>query len=164
MGGKIALQAAADGIEGLEQVILVAPSPPTQEPMPDEERDRMLQDHHNPEVASTTVDGAAQQPLPAIRRAIAMRTHTQAEDQTWRWWLLDGMNHSIAEQMSAVQLPVTVIASKDDPVIPWETIQTEVMGCLPQSKLVTYTHVGHLLPLEVPVPLAESIRGAVAAE
>ncbi|MEM9768694.1 MAG: alpha/beta fold hydrolase [Cyanobacteria bacterium P01_D01_bin.71] len=28
MGGKMALQAAADGIDGLEQVVLVTPSPP----------------------------------------------------------------------------------------------------------------------------------------
>ncbi len=161
MGGKIALQVAADGIDGLEQVILVAPSPPTQEPMPDEERDRLLKDHHNPDVASTTVDSATQQTLPAIRRAIAIRTHTQADDTTWRWWLLDGMNHSIVQRLDAVQLPVTVIASKDDPVIPWDTVQQDVMDYLPQGKLVTYTEVGHLLPLEVPEKLANSIRAVL---
>ncbi|MEM9768695.1 MAG: alpha/beta hydrolase [Cyanobacteria bacterium P01_D01_bin.71] len=131
--------------------------------MSDDERDRMLQDHHNPEVARTTVDSATQQTLPEFRRTIAIRTHTQVEDKTWRWWLLDGMAHSIAEQMAQVQLPVTVIASKDDPVIPWQTIQQEVMELLAQKKLITYTNVGHLLPLEVPEPLAESIRHAIAA-
>jgi pimeloyl-ACP methyl ester carboxylesterase len=161
MGGKLALQAATDGIDGLEQVILVAPSPPTQEPMPEEERDRMLRNHQNPDVASTTVDGAAQQTLPAIRRAIAIRTHIQAEDKTWRWWLLDGMNHSIAEPVSQLQMPVTVIASKDDPVIPWETIHPEVMAVLAQGELISYTDVGHLIPLEVPERLAESIYHTV---
>jgi pimeloyl-ACP methyl ester carboxylesterase len=162
MGGKIALQVAADaGEQRIQQVILVAPSPPTQEPMPDEERDRMLQDHHNPAAASTTVDGASQQLLPDIRRTIAIRTHTQAEDRTWRWWLLDGMNHSIADQLSDMQIPVTIIASQDDPVIPWATIQQEVVDVLPKVKLITLSDVGHLIPLEMPEQLAQSIRQAV---
>ncbi|MGD1929379.1 MAG: alpha/beta fold hydrolase [Leptolyngbyaceae cyanobacterium] len=162
MGGKLALQVAADGpVAGLAQVILVAPSPPTQEPMPAEERDRMLKDHHQPDVASTTVDSAAQQTLPELRRAIAIRTHTQTEDRTWRWWLLDGMNHSIADQMSTIQVPVTVIASADDPVIPWATIQQDVMQLLPQAELIELSEVGHLIPLEVPEQLAQSIRRAL---
>ncbi len=162
MGGKLALQAAADCIDGLKQIILVAPSPPTQEPMPDEERDRMLQDHHSPPVAETTVDSAAHQKLPESRRAIAIRTHTQAEDRTWRWWLLEGMNHSIAEQMTQIQIPVTVIASVDDPVIPWDTIQQEVVGLLPQSELVKLSEVGHLIPLEMPDQLAQTVRRHIA--
>ncbi|MGF1457926.1 MAG: alpha/beta fold hydrolase [Leptolyngbyaceae cyanobacterium] len=164
MGGKIALKAAADWSSAtprLEQVILVAPSPPTQEPMPPEERDRLLTDHHQFEVAATTVDSATKQPLPELRQKLAVRTHVQAEDRAWRWWLCEGMNHSIAEQLSDIKVPVTVIASPEDPVIPWETIQQEVIDLVPSSKLSAIKGVGHLIPLEVPKELASRIRQAI---
>ncbi|MEL6401598.1 MAG: alpha/beta hydrolase [Cyanobacteria bacterium J06607_6] len=71
------------------------------------------------------------------------------------------MNHSIAAQMSTIQVPVTVIASADDPVIPWATIQQEGMALLPQAELVKLLDVGHLIPLEVPDQLVHNIRRAV---
>ncbi|MEM8809379.1 MAG: alpha/beta hydrolase [Cyanobacteria bacterium P01_G01_bin.38] len=163
MGGKIALQVAADSAsDTLERVILVAPSPPTQEPMPEDERNRLLSDHHNPDVATTTVNGATQEPLPKSRQTIAIRTHIQAEDRTWRWWLLDGMNHSIDDQLDQIRVPVTVMASVDDPVIPWDTIQHEVMALLPEAELTQLSDIGHLIPLEAPEQLAQSIRQAIA--
>lgn len=163
MGGKIALQVATDlDAKALKQVILVAPSPPTQEPMPEEERDRLLGDFHSIEVAASTVDGATQQPLPADRRELAIHTHIQAEDRTWRWWLRDGMNHSIAERLKAIEVPVSVIASADDPVIPWHTIEHEVMAFLPEARLIKLSGVGHLIPLEASEQLARHIRQLVA--
>jgi pimeloyl-ACP methyl ester carboxylesterase len=160
MGGKMALQAAIDSVfAGLEQVILIAPSPATQEPMPTEERDRLLKDdHHHPETAQETVDGATQRPLMAPQRTTAMQTHTTAEDHTWRWWLLDGMNHSIADQLEHIQVPVTVIASPDDPVIPLEAIQRDVVDLLPGSSLIQLPELGHLMPLEAPRAIAQTIR------
>lgn len=162
MGGKLALQVAADlASDALERVILVAPSPPTQEPMPEDERERLLNNHQSPDVAATTVNSATQKPLPDPRRATAIRTHTQAENRTWRWWLLDGMHRSIADQLDQIQVPVSVIASSDDPVIPWDTIQDEVMALLPTAELTQLSTVGHLIPLEAPGQLAQSIRTSV---
>lgn len=160
MGAKIALQTAIDS-DALQRVILVAPSPPTQEPMPEDERNRLLGDHHSTDVAATTVDGATQQPLPESRREIAIDTHIKAEDRTWRWWLKEGMNHRIDNRLGEIQVPVTVIASTDDPVIPWETIEQDVMALIAKAELIQLSDVGHLIPLEVPEKLAQSIRQAV---
>jgi pimeloyl-ACP methyl ester carboxylesterase len=157
MGGKIALQVAADQPDGLQQVILIAPSPPTQEPMPDEERQRLLTRHPSQENAETTVQQAAKAPLSEQQRSVALQTHMTAEDSAWRWWLKEGMNHSIAEQMAQVQVPVTVVASKDDPVFPFDTIQQEVMAYLPDAHLVETADIGHLMPLERPDFVAEEI-------
>lgn len=163
MGAKIALQVAADlDSDILEQVILVAPSPPTQEPMPKDERDRMLTDHHSLDVAITTVSGATQKPLPESRQTLAIRTHTQADDHTWRWWLLEGMNHSIADRLDQITVPVSVIASSDDPVIPWDTIQNDVVALLPGAELTQLSGIGHLIPLEAPEQLVQSIRNTIS--
>lgn len=163
MGGKIALQvAAADALEGLRQVVLVAPSPPTQEQMPSEEKERLLNNHPSRANAETTVKNATQVDLPESRHETAIQTHMQAEDLAWKWWLLGGMNHSIAHQMEAIQVPVTVVASHDDPVISYDLIQKEVVELLPTAKLVELSDVGHLMPLEAPERLAQEIRDAVS--
>ncbi len=161
MGGKIAVQVAADDAEGrVQRLILVAPSPPTVERMPPEEKERML---HHPDrgEAATTVQNATQQSLPPDRHALAVATQLEIDPATWRWWLLNGMDHSIAEQVHRVKVPITVLASDDDPVIGPDTIQHEVMTVLPEAQLVRTQGVGHLLPLEAPNWVAKQIRAVV---
>ncbi len=160
MSGKIALQLAADYPSGIEQIILVAPSPPTQEPMPDEERERML-DHPNRKNAEINVKKATVKSLPKERYALAVDTQMLIDNHTWRWWLLEGMQHSIARYMPKVNIPVTVIASEDDPVIPYSIIQSDVVQLLKNATLVTVKKVGHLIPLEDPQGLADQIRQAI---
>ncbi|PSN19396.1 alpha/beta hydrolase [filamentous cyanobacterium CCP5] len=151
MGGKIALQIAADSEgNGLQQVILIAPSPPTQEPMPAEEKQRMLENHPSRDNAATTLDSATRKSLTAEQRSLAIATHVAPDDRTWRWWLLEGMNHAIADQMHRVTVPVTVLASHDDPVIPHDTVITDVIGRVPGAQQVSVQGLGHLMPLEDP--------------
>lgn len=162
MGGKIALQVAtASSLNGLKQVVLIAPSPPTQEPMPAEDKERLLTHHPSRGNAETTVNQSAKRELPESRREIAIQTHMQAEDSAWKWWLLEGMKHSISDQMTSLKVPVTVIASHDDPVIPYEIIQTDVVGLVPEAELIELSGVGHLIPLEIPEKVAQTIRAIV---
>ena len=158
MGGKIAVQVAADDTEGrIERLILIGPSPPTTEQMPADEKERML---HHPDrgEAETTVKNASQRALSAEQHAMAIETQLEIEEATWRWWLLDGMDHSIADRVDRIQVPITVLASEDDPVITPEAIQQEVLAVLPGAELVQTKGVGHLLPLEDPDWVAEQIR------
>ncbi len=160
MGGKIALQVAADdspGDQRVQQLVLIAPSPPTVEQMPDAEKERMLR-HPNREEAETTVKNATRRSLSAEQQTLAVETQLEIDEATWRWWLLVGMNHSIADQVGQINVPITVLASDTDPVIDSDTIQQEVMGVLPRAKLKRTQGVGHLLPLEDPEWVAEQIR------
>jgi pimeloyl-ACP methyl ester carboxylesterase len=162
MGAKIALQVAASSVFKVpQQVILVAPSPPTQEPMPDEERQRLLTNHPSEENAATTLDQATRNTLTEEQRSLAIQTHTRAENSAWQWWLKQGMNHSIADQLENIRVPVNVIASPDDPVIPFDTIQQDVVDLMPQAKLIQMDGLGHLIPLEAPEQLAQTIRTTV---
>ena len=164
MGGKIAVQVAANDTEGrVERLILIAPSPPTIESMPQEEKERML--HHTDRgEAETTVKGATQRSLASEQRALAVETQLEIEEATWRWWLLDGMDHSIADQVDRIHVPITVLASDDDPVITPEAIRQEVMAMLPGAELVQTRGIGHLLPLEDPNWVAKQIRRALVQE
>ncbi|MGB3614892.1 MAG: alpha/beta hydrolase, partial [Elainellaceae cyanobacterium] len=158
MGGKIALQIAATGEGSPKRVVLVAPSPPTREPMPDDEKQRMLNNHPSEENAETTLSNATQRQLSAEQHDLAVKTHVIVDDSAWRWWLLKGMDHSIADQMAALSVPVTVLASKDDPVIPYDTIESEVLQVIPGSEVVAIAGVGHLIPLEAPDWVADQLR------
>ncbi|MGF1494943.1 MAG: alpha/beta fold hydrolase [Microcoleaceae cyanobacterium] len=157
MGGKIALQAALLADKPPQKVVLVAPSPPTTEPMPQEEKERMLNNHPSEENAKITIKNATQKPLNNEQYDLAIKTHIDVDQKVWRWWLLDGMNHSIADQVSQLRIPVTVIASKDDPVIPYNVIQSDVTNIIPSAKLITTQNVGHLIPLEAAGWLAEQL-------
>jgi len=148
MGGKIALQMAATGHRPPKQVVLIAPSPPTQEPMPDDEKQRMLNNHPSEDNAETTLASATRRQLSDEQHSLAVKTHVIADNSAWRWWLLEGMDHSIADQMASLAMPVTVLASKDDPVIPYDTIECEVLQVIPNTQLVAIAGVGHLIPLE----------------
>ena len=156
MGGKIALQVAADD-RRVEQLVLVAPSPPTVERMPDEEKERMLR-HPDRDEAATTVKNATWQALSAERHTLAVETQLEIDEATWRWWLQEGMNHSIADQVSQINVSIAVLASDDDPIIDQEAIQQEVMKILSSAQLVRTQGIGHLLPLEDPEWIAEQIR------
>ncbi len=156
MGGKIALQVAADD-RRVQQLVLVAPSPPTVERMPDDEKERMLR-HPDQDEAEATVANGTYRPLPAERHALAVATQLKVDEATWRWWLQQGMNHSIADQAKQVTIPISVLASDDDPVITPETIRNEVMRVLPSAQLISTQEVGHLLPLEDPEWVANQVR------
>lgn len=161
MGGKMALQLAVTSDCLPQHVVLIAPSPPTQEPMPAAEKERLLHHHPCEETAQATVKSATRQLLSAEQQAVAVQTHLAVDNTTWRWWLLEGMTHSIASQMSQLQMPVTILASKDDPVIPYATMQTDVLALIPKAQLVPTQRIGHLLPLEAAAWIANQLRRVV---
>jgi len=158
MSGKIALQVASMPTElTVRQLILVAPSPPTTEPMPDSEKKRMLK-HPDPNEAEQTVKNASQYQLDPKRKAFAIQSQLKIDQQTWQWWLTTGMDHSILKNVKQIKAPITVITSLEDPVITQELIENEVMAHLPHADLITCKGPGHLLPLEVPDWVAQKIK------
>lgn len=164
MGGKIAMQIAInDSKELVKQLILVAPSPPTTEPLSDDEKKHML-NHPNFKEAERSVDRAIKHPLTEHQYKLAVETQLMSDEVAWRWWILQGMNHSIAEKAELLELPITVLASEDDPVMTSDVINQRVMPVLKQAKLITTSRVGHLSPLEAPEWIATQIRNIVHPE
>lgn len=164
MGGKIAMQIAINDSKGLvKQLILVAPSPPTTEPLSDDEKKHML-NHPNLKEAERSVDRAIKQSLTEQQYKLAVETQLMSDEVTWRWWILQGMNHSIAEKAELLEQPITVLASEDDPVMTSDVINQRVMPVLKQAKLINTRNVGHLSPLEAPEWIAAQIKKIVHPE
>ena len=161
MGGKIAMQIAVNAPKDtIQQLILIAPSPPTTENTPEKEKELMLH-HTQPHVAEKLIKSSVKKTLTKVQFDLALKTQLSTDLTTWRWWILDGMKHSIANNIHSLDLPVTILASDDDPVMTSEVIKEQVMPYLNNAKLVTIEGVGHLSPFEAPEWIAEQIRNAM---
>ncbi|MDB5272859.1 MAG: hypothetical protein JWO58_1226 [Chitinophagaceae bacterium] len=159
MGGKIALQIAANenNTSTLQQLILLAPSPPTIERMPQKEKERMLK-HPDEETEKETVHKIIKQPLSEKQFALAVYTQHIIQQDVWRWWILEGMNIPLEFNTQQLSMPVVVVTSSDDPCITTEMIHHDVMPHLPfQTQLIIAYGIGHLYPLEAPEWLAQVI-------
>lgn len=93
---------------------------------------------------------------------MAVEINFIADDDTWRWWLNDGMNHSIVDAAKRLKLQITIFNSEDDPVITPQIIKEKVLNVLPNAKLITTTKTGHLIPMENPSWVAEQIKKMVS--
>jgi pimeloyl-ACP methyl ester carboxylesterase len=165
MGGKIALQVTADVAEtnNIQQVILVAPSPPTVERMNERDRQRMLI-HPDQQQSEITVKNSSVKPLSAEQFELAVHTQLIADNHTWDWWINEGINHSITMAAARITVPITVIASKDDPAVSYDMIIEDCMPNLPgQARLLSTAGVGHLFPFEDAVWTANCIKNIVQA-
>lgn len=165
MGGKVAVQIAIDasGTSELQQLILLAPSPPTIERMPSTERARMLDRNEASEIE--TVRKATVKPLSHQVFERAVHTQQLIDPIAWRWWLTQGMNTPLSPASSTLQLPVTVVSSSDDPCITPEMVGNDVMPNLPaHSRLITLQGIGHLFPLEDPEGLSRQLAAILSAD
>ena len=158
MGGKLALYAAKI-MEGTrpKKIILIAPSPPTIENMPADERERMLI-HPNAEEALKTVKGATIKNLRKKRYTYAIESQLRIDENTWDWWLKEGMQNNIADRIEDLEMPTHIIFSKNDPVITPEAIYEEVLPFTNNPSLIALSNVGHLSPMEAPRKLARLIK------
>ncbi|MGB5943346.1 MAG: alpha/beta hydrolase [Leeuwenhoekiella sp.] len=156
MGGKLALFLTAKYPELVDRILLVAPSPPTHEPMPEAEKERML-NHPDATEALQTVKNGTVLPLKNIIVETAIKTQLQTDQQTWKWWLNTGMNHSIIDELNDLAIPVHLLTSYDDPVITSTLVQQEII-----DRMMIKTHqvlhgVGHLIPYENPQAVIDRI-------
>jgi sigma-B regulation protein RsbQ len=159
MGGKIAMEVAYRLRENknLQRLILLAPSPPTVERMPDNEKRRMLI-HPDQTQALITVDNGTIQKLSGERLQAAVETQLVADNRTWRWWIEEGMSESIAAHARDIGVSIDLIVSSDDPAITVEMTNEETIPNLPERlKVIWTTGIGHLMQLEDPVWLASAI-------
>jgi pimeloyl-ACP methyl ester carboxylesterase len=162
MGGKIAMQLAANAADGsVEQLILIAPSPPSTEPITTKEKERMLKMPDRRE-AEKTITKISKKPLNDYQYTLAVQNQLDVDNTTRQWWVLKGIDHSIVNIVKSLHLPITVLASEDDPAIAADVIKKKVISVFGQSKLITTRHAGHLLPMEESGWVAERIRSIVS--
>ena len=164
MAGKFALGVAAKGADDLRGVVLVAPSPPTPEPIPDEVRARMLTTHGTREAALVTIRGASHREISGEALENAITANIETDETDWKNWLERGSYEDISDVLPDVKVPVTVIIGDGDTGMPESLMQREILSKIPGSRLEIIAGAGHLLPLEAPEELAGLIREFAAGK
>ncbi|MBC7795589.1 MAG: alpha/beta hydrolase [Pyrinomonadaceae bacterium] len=158
MGGKFALEFAARQPKNLKSLILIAPSPPTPEPISDDERKHQIESHGTRAAAIETVNKATAFPLSETIFERAVEDNLRTSENAWRAWLETESKVDISDSMVKIVAPALVVSGAKDEAIKTEVLERELMPFLNNSKLVKIPDAGHLLPLEVPDKVAELIR------
>jgi pimeloyl-ACP methyl ester carboxylesterase len=161
MTGKMALGVAAKRPAGLKGLVLLAPSPPTPEQIPDAVRARMLNDHGTREAAIITLRSNWKIELTGetLENAIEADLETSATD--WKNWLELGAHEDISEVLPQVQVPVLVLTGEFDGGMTPELLNRGIVSQIAGAKLEVVPGAGHFLPMETPDEVATAIEGFV---
>ncbi len=161
MGGKIALALASIQPPGLQSVILLAPSPPTPEPIEPSERSRLLNTHGNRSAAEETAHKITSQPLSDRAFEQVIRDNLRTSQRGWQAWLECGSRQDISSGISDITVPVLVIVGSEDAVIPKSLLQQDVIDEIADAQLVVVPNAGHLLPIETPQAIVDLIQAHI---
>jgi pimeloyl-ACP methyl ester carboxylesterase len=164
MGGKIALSAASHQPAGLKGVVLVAPSPPTPEPIPDDKRASLKRNWGGRSEMEKLVEGLTVDPLEKTVFAQVVDDHLAVSAKAWNAWLDTGSREDISDSMKKVAVPVSVANGSDDPNFSMTFLKEEIGGYLSHTTFTEVAGAGHLIPLEKPQELAELISSFAKKE
>ncbi len=163
MSGKLAVALAARRPPGLVGLVLVAPSPPTPEPMTEESRAHTLASYGDRAAAVATAHRITRRPLaPALFDEVvddSLRTSRAA----WDAWMRAGSREDISAVTPRIDVPTLVVAGGEDPVMDRGMLEREVRDRIAGARMAVVDEVGHLVPLEAPEALAAQLRGFVGA-
>ncbi|WP_457104029.1 alpha/beta hydrolase [Methylobacterium sp. P5_C11] len=169
MGAKVALVLARrsengePGLTGLTDLILISGSPPSPEPIPEERRTQMLAwIDADPETRSREAQAfvranAGTRLDPEIEdRAVA--DVLRAAPAAWTAWLESGAREDWCGRVGILRTPALILAGSMDADLGADAQQALMAPHLAHHRLLMVDGVGHLLPLEQPLTLADRLR------
>lgn len=162
MGGKVALALAALQPAGLRELILVAPSPPTPEPMTDADRARLRAAHGDPAAIVAQITTVAGHTLAANLYDSAVQENLRTSLGAWQAWLDEGSRENISAQLAQITVPVTILGGELDPVIPPALIASELTPYFTgtSARVSIIPEIGHLIPYEAPQRIVDALIDA----
>ena len=158
MGGKNALKLAARRLPGLEVLLLLAPASPRVEPMPAEERTRLLAGHGDYGVAEDWIQSLAFGGLPDAILAQAVEDVVRTSPAAWHAWLEHGTREDISPCLAEIEVPVYVLAGEYDRLMPPHLYEQEIVAHVEWGHLWVEPAVGHLIPLEAPQAVTNTLH------
>ncbi|MDQ2753761.1 MAG: alpha/beta hydrolase [Bacteroidota bacterium] len=161
MGGKIALAIAALQPEGLLGLVLIAPSPPSPEPMTDEERKEMNDAFGNKTKVEKLLHSAMAKPLQATVFEREVNNNLSVSEVAWHSWPEMGSKENITDKMKLVKVAVSIICGEKDKRFTKQFVRKEFDKYFINFSLAEIKNSGHLLPVEAAKEVAKEIRKSV---
>ena len=159
MTGKVAMALARQGMPGLEKLVLVTPSPPAPEPIPEDARAAMLaQSEPSPDDAERYVADNSSLPIDPAVFARTVEDRMRAHPAAWRAWLESGSREDWSTRVNTLELPALVIAAERDKTLGPDVQQRLTLPHLQNGKLTVVAGSGHLIPMEAPEKLAALVH------
>ncbi|MFP4893417.1 alpha/beta fold hydrolase [Paraburkholderia sp. EG304] len=164
MGGKVAQLIASRRPEGLEGLVLVAPSPPSPMLLSEEERATLSGAYQSRESVEFVIDNVlTARPLDAACREQVIEDSLKAAPQAKAAWPEIAMREDISAAVTSIVVPTIVISGERDQVDRVATLQAELLPRVPHAAMHILPGIGHLSPLESPAEVAQHIANFVAA-
>lgn len=157
MGGKIAAYLASKNPK-ISALILVAPSPPTPEPMEDTKRQEMMDMFGDRTAIEELIHKITAKPLSETLFEKTVLEHLQISEMGWTSWLEKGSREDISQRMNLITIPVTVISGSKDPNFSTKFLKKEFSQYFPEATFIEVKGSGHLIPLETATELADLIQ------
>ena len=159
MGAKLAAIVARHaedgepGLGGLEQLVLLAGSPPGPEPMQESQRRTMSgwfagDDSSRRAEADGFVTQNIGSALHPERHALAVDDVLRAARPAWLAWLDGGSLEDWADRVGVLRTPAMIVAGAEDGALGPDAQARFMAPHFAQHRLVTLDGAGHLLPLE----------------
>jgi pimeloyl-ACP methyl ester carboxylesterase len=167
LGAKVVSLVAARAMSGeapvfgLAGVVLLAGSPPSPEPMSDEQRATMLAwagtgrlDHA---AARSFVDSNTGAALPRDLDALATGLVRSSDPALWTEWLTRGSREDRSDEVDELDLPAAVLAGGADGPLGPHGQRELVAPHFPRAQVEVLAGAGHLLHLERPDEVAAAV-------
>lgn len=157
MSGKVCLGLAAQTLAGFQGLVLVAPSPPSPEPIEEKNRKKMLAMQCDRADAESFLDGITAAPLTGRVRERAVQDFIRTSPNAWAAWLEDGSKEDWSATVGIINCPALVITGEMDPSLPASVQERLTLPHLSHARLETIPQCGHLPTMEKPEKLSSLI-------
>lgn len=165
MGGKVAQLVAGTRPTGLRGIVLVGSAPATPHEMITPDYQEALSHAYDSEdsVADARDHVLTATGLPPhLAQQVVADSLASAEGARTEW-PLNGIAEDITERTAAITVPALVVAGAHDRVEPAEVLRDNLVPFLDRAEFQIIPATGHLIPLEAPAPLAETITAFAPA-
>jgi pimeloyl-ACP methyl ester carboxylesterase len=158
MGGKVAIAVAAQRPAGLQNIVLLAPSPPCPEPMTYQARVKLDKAWQNQARLSAHIKSLLVNVIPQAWLQQTIADNMAAANFAWQGWLYIGSKEDISGQMRNIDVPITVISASEDKGMSTDFLREEFGKYFASTIIIEVENSGHLLPLEKPDEVAKIIQ------
>ena len=158
MGAKIAVDIAARPLKGLQSLILIAPSPPSPEPMKEKDREEMYKAFGDREAIENMLKSALGSTISDDVFEREVNNNISVSEAGWKSWPELGSKEDISSRMQDVHVPINIIYGEKDKRFTKDYLEKEYSQYFKTFSLTEIKGVGHLLPVEAPEKTAAEIQ------